>query len=124
MSISNSILRNSCMAALLSISLAATAHAGEVKKIMKDMKLAMQGALASQNMPDFIQNFTRLQNDTKQASVQTWKADASLYKEGMQKLQTQFDAVEVQVKANNLAAAKQALEQVNPIKKKYHNYLN
>jgi soluble cytochrome b562 len=42
----------------------------------------------------------------------------------MQKLQFQLDAVDAQIKANNLSAAKLALSNVNPIKKKYHNYLN
>lgn len=110
--------------ALLSFSLASAAQAGEVKKLMKDMKVAMQQAMASKSMPEFSQNFSRLQNDAKLASEQTWRADPALYKEGMQKLQFQFAAVDAQIKANNLAAAKSALNDANPIKKKYHNYLN
>jgi soluble cytochrome b562 len=59
--------------ALLSFSLASAAQAGEVKKLMKDMKVAMQQAMASKSMPEFSQNFSRLQNDAKLASEQTWR---------------------------------------------------
>ena len=110
--------------ALLSFSLASAAQAGEVKKLMKDMKVATQQAMASKSMPEFSQNFSRLQNDAKLAGEQAWRADPALYKEGMQKLQFQLAAVDTQIKANNLAGAKSALSDVNPIKKKYHNYLN
>lgn len=109
---------------VLSLVLMSMAQAGEVKRVMKDMKIAMQQAMASKSMPEFSQNFSRLQNDAKQAGDQAWKADPALYKEGMQKLQFQLAAVDNQIKANNLSGAKLALSQVNPIKKKYHNYLN
>lgn len=109
---------------VLSLSLMSMAQAGEVKKVMKDMKIAMQQAMDSKSMPEFSQKFSRLQNDAKLANAQAWKADPALYKEGMQKLQFQLDAVDAQIKANNLSAAKLALSNVNPIKKKYHNYLN
>lgn len=109
---------------VLSLSLMSMAQAGEVKKVMKDMKIAMQQAMDSKSMPEFSQKFLRLQNDAKLANAQAWKADPALYKEGMQKLQFQLDAVDAQIKANNLSAAKLALSNVNPIKKKYHNYLN
>ena len=109
---------------VLSLALMSMAQAGEVKKVMKDMKIAMQQAMASKSMPEFSQNFARLQNDAKQANAQAWRADPALYKEGMQKLQFQLAAVDTQIKANNLSGAKLALSEVNPIKKKYHNYLN
>lgn len=109
---------------VLSLSLMSMAQAGEVKKVMKDMKIAMQQAMASKSMPEFSQNFSRLQSDAKQAGDKSWKADPALYKEGMQKLQFQLAAVDAQIKANNLSGAKLALSEVNPIKKKYHNYLN
>lgn len=111
-------------AGLLAFAAVSTVQAGEVKNLMKDMKQAMQAAMASNNMQDFSKQFARLQDDSRRASQQNWKADPELYKEGMQKLQTQLDAVAVQVQANNLPAAKAALAQTNPIKKRYHNYLN
>ncbi len=111
-------------AGLLAFAAVSTVQAGEVKNLMKDMKQAMQAAMASNNMQDFSKQFARLQDDSRRASQQNWKADPALYKEGMQKLQTQLDAVAVQVQANNLPAAKAALAQTNPIKKRYHNYLN
>ncbi|WP_293766109.1 cytochrome b562 [uncultured Aquitalea sp.] len=111
-------------AGLLAFAAVSTVQAGEVKNLMKDMKQAMQAAMASNNMQDFSKQFARLQDDSRRASQQNWKADPALYKEGMQKLQIQLDAVAVQVQANNLPAAKAALAQTNPIKKRYHNYLN
>jgi soluble cytochrome b562 len=42
---------------VLSLSLMSMAQAGEVKKVMKDMKIAMQQAMDSKSMPEFSRNF-------------------------------------------------------------------
>ncbi|SCK11588.1 cytochrome b562 [Vogesella sp. LIG4] len=102
----------------------APAQAGEIKNVMKDMKTTVKAALASNNMADFNKHFTQLQNDVAKASKLPLKKDQPTYDKGLKELQQQLDVVSQAVKANNLAAAKDALQKTDPIKKHYHKQLD
>ncbi|MDN0082559.1 cytochrome b562 [Crenobacter sp. SG2305] len=111
-------------AALVLLSLSPMAGAGEIKNLMKDMKVSVRGAMASNSMPEFSKYFARLQNDVQQASKQQYRSDPATYHEGMQQLQKELIVVEQAVKTNNLQAAKDALQKTNQTKKHYHDLLN
>lgn len=102
----------------------APAQAGEIKRVMKDMKVTMNGAMSSSSMAEFSSYFTRFQNDVAHAGKLPYKSDPSTYQQGMQELQKGMDAVNVQVHANNLQGAKEALRKLNSTKKHYHDLLN
>src|ERR1700686_2840490 len=65
------------------LSAAPLAHAGEIKMLMKDMKLAMQGAMASTTMPELSGYVARLESDTQQASRQPYRSDQPTYDEAL-----------------------------------------
>jgi soluble cytochrome b562 len=111
---------------LLCVSLLAAApvaHAGEIKMLMKDMKLAMRGAMASTTMPELSGYVTRLERDTQQASRQPYRSDQPTYDEGMQALRQELAEVNQAIHANDMNAAKQALRRINDTKKHYHDLL-
>lgn len=112
--------------ALLAIACLATtpARAGEIKTVMKDMKTTMKAALASNNMADFSKYFGQLQRDVNKAGTLPLKKDQPNYDKGIKELQQQLAAVSLAVKANDLPAAKAALQKTDPIKKHYHKLLN
>ncbi|WP_174875007.1 cytochrome b562 [Vogesella oryzae] len=102
----------------------APAQAGEIKNVMKDMKTTVKAAMASNSMADFNKYFTQLQADVAKASKLPLKKDQPTYDKGMKELQQQLDAVSQAVKANDLPAAKAALQKTDPIKKHYHKQLD
>lgn len=108
-------------ASLLAIS--PFSQAGEIKILMKDMKLAMQGALASTSMPEFSSYVVRLERDVEQASQQSYRDDQPTYDEGMQKLRQELVEVDRAVRANDMTAAKTTLRQINGTRKHYHDLL-
>lgn len=103
---------------------AQAAHAGEIKVVMKDMKRAMQGAMASTSMPELSRYVAQLEKDAEQASRQPYRDDQATYDEGMQKLKQQLAATDEAIRANDMAAAKQALRNINATRKHYHDLLN
>jgi len=111
---------------LLCVSLLAAAplaHAGEIKMLMKDMKRAMQGAMASTTMPELSGYVTRLESDAQQASRQPYRSDQPTYDEGMKALRQELAEVDQAIHANDMNAAKQALRRINDTKKHYHDLL-
>lgn len=112
---------------LLCVSLIATAPmacAGEVKALMKDMKRAMQGAMASTTMPELSGYVARLESDAQRASRQPYRSDQATYDEGMQALRQQLAEVDRAIQANDLNTAKRALRRINDTKKHYHDLLS
>jgi soluble cytochrome b562 len=109
---------------LLSALYCVPAQAGEVKRVMKDMKAAFNGAMGSSSMGEFSQYMARFQNDVTHASKLQYKSDPSTYQQGMQELQKEIDAVNVEVHANNLPGAKGALRKMIPTRKHYHDLLS
>ena len=103
---------------------AAPVQAGELKSTMKDMKTTLKSAMASSTISDFNTYFTRLQADIDKASKLPLKKDQATYDKGMKELQQQLQLVSQAVKANDLAAAKAALQKTDPIKKHYHKQLD
>ncbi len=100
------------------------AHASEIKVLMKDMKHSMRGAMASKTIPELSGYVTRLERDVQQASRQNYRSDQATYNEGMQTLGRELTAVDQEIHANNLTAAKQALRKINDSGKHYHHLLN
>jgi soluble cytochrome b562 len=109
---------------VLLLAIAPLAQASEIKRLMKDMKLAMQGAMASTTMAQFSGYVSRLQSDALEVSSQQYRSDPATYREGMQALQQELTAVDQAVRANDLVAAKQGLQKINDTKKHYHDLLN
>lgn len=111
---------------LLCVSLlvaAPLAHAGEIKTLMKDMKLAMQGAMSSTTIPELRGYVTRLESDAQRASHQPYRSDPSTYDEGMQALQQELAEVDRAIQADDMDAAKRALRRINGTRKHYHDLL-
>ncbi|MFX1674979.1 cytochrome b562 [Paraburkholderia sp. A2WS-5] len=100
------------------------AQAGEIKALMKDMKLAMQGAMASTTMPELSGYVARLERDAQQASRQTYRDDQRTYDEGMHALQQQLAEVDQAIRVNDMNGAKKALHQINNTRKHYHHLLS
>jgi soluble cytochrome b562 len=112
---------------LLCVSLLAAAplaHAGEIKILMKDMKQAMQGAMASTTVPELSGYVTRLEGDAQRARHLPYRGDQSTYDEGMQTLREELTEVDRAIQANDLNAAKQALRRINSTRKHYHDLLS
>ena len=109
---------------VLLLSIAPLAQANEIKRLMRDMKSALQGAMASSTMAQFSGYVTRLEQDVSEASVQPYRDDPATYHEGMQTLQRQFAPVDQAIQADDLAAAKRALQKVNGTRKHYHDLLS
>ncbi|MFM0327772.1 cytochrome b562 [Caballeronia glebae] len=106
------------------IAAASSSHAGEIKTLMKDMKRAMQGAMASTTMPELSGYVARFESDTQLASRQPYHGDQHTYDEGMQALRQKLAEVDREIQAKNLSAAKRALLQINGMKKHYHDLLS
>lgn len=111
--------------ALLTVLCLATApaRANDIKNVMKDMRSDVKYALASSNLNDFNKYFTQLQNDVAKAGKLSLKKDQPIYDKGIKELQQQLLAVNQALKANDLPAAKAALQKTDPIKKQYHKQL-
>lgn len=112
---------------LLCVSLLATAplaHASEIKILMKDMKRALQGAMASTTMPELSGYVATLESDAQRASRQPYRGDQPTYDEGMQALRQELTEVDRAVQANDMNAAKQALRRITDTKKHYHDLLS
>ncbi|MDA8225245.1 MAG: cytochrome b562 [Betaproteobacteria bacterium] len=109
------------LATLLS---SAQVHASEMKNVMKDMKAAMRGAMNSTSIAEFTQYSTRLQNDAITADKLQYRRNPAVYHKGLQQMQTEMDAVNQAVRANDLNAAKNALQKINSTKKQYHHLLS
>jgi len=106
------------------LSLAAPlAHAGEIKTLMKDMKYAMQSAMASRTIPEMKGYMTRLERDAQRASQQPYRDDQPTYDEGMRALGDELTEVDRAIQANDLTAARQALRRISATKKRYHHLL-
>lgn len=99
------------------------AQAGEIKVLMKDMKLAMQGAMASTTMPELDGFVARLEHDVQQASKQPYRDDQRTYDEGMQALRQQLADVDHAIGENDMNGAKKALRGINATRKHYHDLL-
>lgn len=99
------------------------AQAGEIKVVMKDMKLAMQGAMASTTMPQLSEYVARLERDVQQASRQSYRDDQSTYDAGMQALRQQLAEVDQAIRVNDMNGAKKALRGINNTRKHYHDLL-
>jgi soluble cytochrome b562 len=98
-------------------------QAGEIKMLMKDMKLAMRGAMTSTTMPELSGYVARLESDAQQASRQPYRSDQPTYDEGMQALRQELAEVDQAIHVNDMNAAKQALRRINDTKKHYHDLL-
>lgn len=98
-------------------------QAGEVKNVMKDMKVAMKGAMNSTSIAEFSQYVNRLQSDATKAGKLQYNSDPETYHKGMQELQQELNVVNQAVHANDLNAAKAALQKINVSKKHYHDLL-
>ena len=109
---------------VLLLSIAPLAQASEIKRLMRDMKSAMQGAMRSSTMAQFSGYVVRLEKDATEASAQPYRSDPATYREGMQTLQRQFAPVDQAIRANDLAAAKNALQKINGTRKHYHDLLS
>ncbi|TAM45201.1 MAG: cytochrome B562 [Burkholderiaceae bacterium] len=90
---------------------------------MKDMKRAMQGAMASTTMQALSNYVVRLERDVKQASYQPYRDDQPTYSEGMQTLQRELAQVDQAIRANDMATAKRTLRRINGTRKHYHDLL-
>lgn len=101
-----------------------TTYAGEIKVVMKDMKRALQGAMASTTMPELSRYVARLESDVDHASRQAYRDDQATYDEGMQKLKQQLAVVDEAIRANDMNEAKQDLRKINVTRKHYHDLLN
>jgi soluble cytochrome b562 len=99
------------------------AQASEIKVLMRDMRYAMRGALASKTMPDLSRYVVRLENDAHRASRQPYQSDQSTYDEGMLALRRELTEVNQAVQANNMKAAKRVLRKINATKRHYHHLL-
>ena len=108
-------------ASLLTVS--SFAQAGEIKTLMKDMKLAMQAALASTTMPALSSYVARLERDVEQVSHQSYRDDQPTYDEGMQALRGQLAEVDQAIRANDMTTAKNALRRIDGTRKHYHALL-
>ena len=108
-------------ASLLAVS--SFAQAGEIKILMKDMKLAMQGAMASTTMPALSSYVGRLERDVEQASHQPYQDDQPTYDEGMQTLRRELVEVDQAIRANDMATARNALRKIDATRKHYHGLL-
>jgi soluble cytochrome b562 len=108
-------------ASLLAVS--SFAQAGEIKMLMKDMKLAMQGAMASTTMPAFSSYVARLERDVEQVSHQPYRDDQPTYDEGMQALRRELVEVDQAIRANDMTTAKNALRRIDGTRKHYHDLL-
>lgn len=109
-------------AALLAVS--PFAQAGEIKALMKDMKLAMRGAMASTTMPQLSGYVARLEHDVDLASRQSYRDDQPTYDEGMQTLRRELNEVDQAIQANDMTAAKGGLRKIDASRKHYHDLLN
>jgi soluble cytochrome b562 len=103
---------------------APSAQASEIKTLMRDMRYAMRGALASKTMPDLSRYVIRLENDAHRASRQSYRSDQSTYNEGMLALQHELTEVDQAVQANDMKAAKRALRKIDATKRHYHHLLS
>ena len=108
-------------ASLLAVS--SVAQAGEIKMLMKDMKLAMQGAMASTTMPALSSYVARLERDVEQVSHQAYRDDQPTYDEGMQALRGELAEVDQAIRANDMTTAKNALRRIDGTRKHYHALL-
>ncbi|MBB3261742.1 soluble cytochrome b562 [Paraburkholderia bannensis] len=108
-------------AALLAVS--PFAQAGEIKMLMRDMKLAMQGAMASTTMPALSSYVGRLESDVEQASHQPYRDDQPTYDEGMQTLRRELAEVDQAIRSNDLTTARNALRKIDATRKHYHDLL-
>ncbi|WP_027820839.1 cytochrome b562 [Paraburkholderia bannensis] len=108
-------------ASLLAVS--SFAQAGEIKMLMRDMKLAMQGAMASTTMPALSSYVARLERDVEQVSHQPYRDDQPTYDEGMQALRRELVDVDQAIRANDMTTAKNALRRIDGTRKHYHDLL-
>ena len=108
---------------LLATLLSSQAHASEMKNVMRDMKAAMKGAMHSASMAEFSQYSIRLQNDVNMADKLPYRRNEAVYHKGLQQLQIELDAVNQAIRANDLNAAKNAMQKINSTKKQYHHLL-
>lgn len=108
-------------ASLLAVS--SFAQAGEIKMLMRDMKLAMQGAMASTTMPALSSYVARLERDVEQVSHQPYRDDQPTYDEGMQALRRELVEVDQAIRANDMTTAKNALRRIDGTRKHYHDLL-
>ena len=90
---------------------------------MRDMNVAMQGAMASTTMPQLSEYVARLERDVQQASRQSYRDDQSTYDEGMQALRQQLAEVDQAIRVNDMNGAKKALRGINSTRKHYHDLL-
>ena len=100
------------------------AHAGEIKTLMKDMKLAMRGAMASTTMPQLSDYVARLERNVNLASHQSYRDDQPTYDEGMQTLRQELAEVDQAIQANDMTTAKSDLRKIDATRKHYHALLN
>ncbi len=111
---------------LILTSLLATSHANanEIKNVMKDMKHAMRDAMDSTSIAEFSKYANQLQNDASMADKMQYHRNQAVYHKGLLQMQAQMDAVNQAVRANDLNAAKSALQKINITKKQYHHLLH
>lgn len=91
--------------------------------LMRDMKLAMQGAMASTTMPALSSYVARLERDVEQVSHQPYRDDQPTYDEGMQALRRELVEVDQAIRANDMTTAKNALRRIDGTRKHYHDLL-
>lgn len=103
--------------------LATQAFASDVdlKQIMKEMKLEFKHAAEAQTVDEMqapVQNLTKLVNTAKTGDFPPERKD--LFLEGFNKLTLALDSVENDLEQGNLAQAKDALREVDSLRKEYH----
>ncbi len=116
-------LRLCAVLGVLLSAVAVPALAGEIKILMRDMKHAMQGAMASHTIPELSGYVARLESDVQQVSRQPYRDDQATYDEGMHALRDELVEVDRAIQANDLTGAKQALRRINGTRSHYHELL-
>ncbi|WP_028534306.1 cytochrome b562 [Paludibacterium yongneupense] len=114
----------SCVFGLGMAALSPTVLGNEVKQVMKDMRREYNAAMASTTIAEFGKNMASLHASVGSASHINFSSDPATYQQGMQELEQGLARVDLALKANDLAAAKNALRQMNSTKKHYHDLLN
>jgi soluble cytochrome b562 len=109
--------------ALMTASPVVQAQSSDIKQTMNEMKRAFNGAMNSSSIEEFSRYAAQLQTSVSAASTMHYTDDPATYRQGMQELQQNLDRMNQAVRAKDLPAAKNALRQMNLVKKHYHDLI-
>ncbi|EKO3517069.1 cytochrome b562 [Vibrio fluvialis] len=97
----------------------------DLKQIMKQMKIEFKHAAEAQTTAEMqapIQELTKLVAQAKQGEYPPEKQD--IYLEGFNKLTVALDKIENELEHDEFDAAKSSLQQVDSLRKEYHEKRN